>query len=191
MTSPQDDAACILGSPLRKLRCRGRTGTGTRWPAADDRRSLAPWHTGFAAQRKRHSCGVEKAQSRRDANRVGRLSPTIRPSCEGSQGWADSGGERDASLIAAGRLSPKSRSRSQGCVCAGCMRPDDLSGLCTLDPWPVPLRPCFILLFVAKRPVRSWHGRPTGGTVCRRANLRFHPGEREAFLHLPTAMGPS
>jgi hypothetical protein len=35
------------------------------------------------------------------------------------------------------------------------MRPDDLSGLCTPNPWPIPLRPCFILLFVAKRPVRS------------------------------------
>jgi hypothetical protein len=58
MTSSQDDAACILGSPLGKLRCRGRTGTGTRWPAADDRRSLAPSHTGLAVQR--HSYGAEK-----------------------------------------------------------------------------------------------------------------------------------
>jgi hypothetical protein len=58
MTWSQDDAARILGSPLGKLRCRGRTGTGTRWPAVDDRRSFAPGHTGLAAQQ--HLRGAEK-----------------------------------------------------------------------------------------------------------------------------------
>ena len=183
MTSRRPKALrSILGSSWR-LQCRGARGQVPAQYAAGGRRSVAPCNTGAFVPR-----GSGRVQSIADVVRI------------------DFAAYRSPAIYLVG--SERRRAASTRCGGGGAeITPDVGVRLARLGSESMhnalsiptgcapqilaksPCRPCFILLFVAKRPVLSWHDRPTGGNVCRGANLWFHRCEPGAFLHLPTAMG--